>query len=69
MVEHCPAPLYAPEEDEDNLIMFLGDDWRGIPLEVGAVERDDGDFLVIHAMRMRDQFAAAYEEANGRPAT
>jgi hypothetical protein len=32
-------------------------------LEVLAVERFDGDLLVIHAMPLRDKYKEMYEEA------
>ena len=33
-----------------------------VPLEVAAVEQAGGDLLVIHAMRLRAKYAAAYAE-------
>jgi hypothetical protein len=46
-----------PSADEDQLVLVLGPDDRGVPLEVVAVELRDGDLLVIHAMRMRAKYA------------
>jgi len=61
VVEHCARPLY-PDSEEDDRILFLGPDANGVPLEVVAVERADGGWVVIHAMRLRPGYAAAYEE-------
>ena len=44
-------------------VLFLGDDLEGVPLEVVAVELEELDFLVIHALGLRDRFRAFYEEA------
>jgi len=35
----------------------------GVPLEVMAVELDNRDLLVIHAMALRDRYSEQYEEA------
>lgn len=43
--------------------MFLGDDADGVALEVMAVELEDGDLYVIHAMGLREQYRPQYEEA------
>jgi hypothetical protein len=47
----------------DLRILFLGDDLEGVPLEVVAIELEELNFLVIHAMPMRDRFQVLYEEA------
>jgi hypothetical protein len=62
VVENCACPLYPPDADpgEQDLVVFLGPDNRGVPLEVVAVEQVNGDLLVIHAMRLRGTYAAAY---------
>jgi hypothetical protein len=56
------CPLYPPEPtpDDHDLVLFLGPDQSGVPLEVVAVELADGDLLVIHAMRMRPRYADDY---------
>ena len=41
VVEHCVRPLYPASEDDD-MVLFLGPDANGVPLEVVAVERADG---------------------------
>lgn len=61
-MRHCLHPLYRPdpEADEQDLMLFLGPDQYGVPLEVVAVELADGDLLVIHPMQMRAKYADAY---------
>ena len=56
----CIAP---PANDQDERLLFLGDDESGIPLEVMAVELQDRDRYVIHAMPLRERYQAEYEEA------
>jgi hypothetical protein len=62
VVQHCPYPLYRPDpgSDEPDLLLYLGPDQHGVPLEVVAVELADGDVLVIHAMQMRAKYADDY---------
>jgi hypothetical protein len=60
VIEHCACPLYSDEPDEEDLVVFLGPDRRGIPLEVMAIELADGDLLVIHAMRLRRKYLDDY---------
>ena len=47
----------------DERLLFLGDDEDGVALEVMAVELQDGELYVIHAMELRDRYQLAYEEA------
>jgi hypothetical protein len=47
----------------DRRITFLGDDLEGVALEVMAAERNDEEFLVIHAMNLRNHHRGLYEEA------
>jgi hypothetical protein len=60
VVEHCICPLYPPDPDDEDLIVFLGPDGHGIALEVIGVELADGDLLVIHAMRLRRRYLDDY---------
>ncbi len=64
MVETCLCPLYPPGPGvgEGDVAMFLGPDQRGAPLEVVAVETDEGDLLIIHAMRLRAGYTAVYAQ-------
>lgn len=54
---------YEGLEKDGDAVLFLGDDWNGVPLEIGAIELDDGDLLVIHAMKLRRKYRGRYEEA------
>lgn len=56
--------LYQGESAHRDFVLFLGHDQGGVPLEVGAVETDDG-LLVIHAMGMRAKYAERWNEARG----
>jgi hypothetical protein len=47
----------------DDRLLFLGDDGQGVPLEVMALELDDGELLVIHAMKRRPRYETQYIEA------
>lgn len=67
VIEHCGLRLEQPAPAEstksrDVRLVYLGDDANGVPLEVMAVEQEDGDLLVIHAMRLRRRFEAFYAE-------
>jgi hypothetical protein len=60
VVRTCPMPLDHPANNGQ--VMCLGLDQRGVPLEVTAFEGDDGQLMIIHAMRLRPSYRAAYEE-------
>lgn len=63
VIEQCKHPLFDPAWfNVPNGVLFLGLDWNGVPLEIVAVERPDGDVVVIHAMRMRRGYSAMLEE-------
>lgn len=57
-ITHC---LYAGDIDDDGAppwrVLYLDPDRAGNLLEVVVLERDDGSELVIHAMKMRKQYA------------
>jgi hypothetical protein len=68
VIEHCglrfdQAPPADSPENASLRLVFLGDDMDGVPLEVMAVELEDGGLLVIHAMPLRGRYRAQYEEA------
>jgi hypothetical protein len=44
-------------------LYFFGDDEEERPLEIVAIEREDGSLLVIHSMPLRDRFEEQYMEA------
>ena len=60
VVRTCPMPLDHPADNDQG--MYLGPDQRGVPLEVPAFEDDNGQLVIIHAMRLRPSYRAAYEE-------
>lgn len=66
VVAHCGLRFeQSPPPDSrsrDQRLVYLGDDERGRPLEVMAVELS-GELLVIHAMALRDRYRPEYEEA------
>jgi hypothetical protein len=68
VIEKCGLQIVERQwkpagEHPDRRITFLGDDLEGVPLEVMAAERDEEDFLVIHATNLRDRHRGLYEEA------
>ena len=61
VIENCPTPLYAERTlVAEDRVMFLWADAHGVPLEVGAIELDGGELLVIHAMKLRKVHEADY---------
>ncbi len=60
VIERCGCPLYPPDPDDDGLVVFLGPDGNGVPLEVVGLELADGDLLVIHAMKLRRAYREDY---------
>lgn len=60
VVEHCACPLYPPNPDDEDLVVFLGPDAGGVPLEVIGVELAGGDLLVIHVMKLRRKYRDDY---------
>lgn len=61
VMAQCAIPLYSSDPDRESLVLFLGPDGQGVPLEVIGVELADGDLLVIHAMRLRATNRDEYE--------
>jgi hypothetical protein len=51
-----------PLTGQDDLVLFLGQDQHGVPLEVMGREWGDGQVTLFHAMRMRPRYDEAYEE-------
>lgn len=68
VIERCGLQLVnryrKPLQSEvSHRVVFLGDDLEGVALEVMAVEEEEEEFVVIHAMNMRKRFRGFYEEA------
>ena len=69
VIEHCGFQVIERRRSEnfangpDKRVFFFGDDLEGVRLEVVAVESEEEEFTVIHAMNLRNRFLALYEEA------
>lgn len=68
VVEHCGIQFIDRHRNPadsgiDQRVYFLGDDLEEVTLEVVAVELDEQNFRVIHAMELRNRFRGLYEEA------
>lgn len=68
VIEHCGIQFVDQRwdpwnSDVDQRVVFTGDDLEGVALEVLAVEQEEDEFLVIHAMNLRNRFRILYEEA------
>jgi hypothetical protein len=68
VIEHCGLQLvdrfWSPATSNlERRVYFLGDDLEEVALEIVAVESEEEDFRVIHAMGLRKKFRALYEEA------
>jgi hypothetical protein len=68
VIEHCGLHLVdrywnPATSDVDRRVYLLGDDLEEFALEVVAVELEEDEFSVIHAMELRDRFRGLYEEA------
>ena len=61
VVETCRSPLYSDDEDRAGLVLFVGSDAHGVPLEVVGIEIADDHLLIIHAMRLRASNRDEYE--------
>lgn len=68
VIEHCGFQIVKHHRRGlhsvvDQRVVFLGDDLEEVAIEVMAAERNEEEFLVIHAMNLRDRFKGFYEEA------
>lgn len=69
VAETCACPLYSGRPGDEDLVIFLGPDQNGVPLEVMGIELADEQLLVIHAMKLRPKYRDAYKrvmECRGR---
>lgn len=62
VVDTCRSRLYSDDEDRAGLVLFLGSDGLGVPLEIVGLEMADGDLLIIHAMRLSASNRDEYEQ-------
>jgi hypothetical protein len=60
VVERCRCPLYSSDPADENLVVFLGPDPDGIPIEVVGIELAVRDLLLIHVMKLRRRYRADY---------
>lgn len=67
VIEHCGIQFiqgyWESLSDVDQRVVFVGDDLEGVALEVIAVEQEEDEFMVIHAMDLRSRLRTLYEEA------
>ncbi len=69
VIEHWAPPFVVPAANDPTVdrLLFVGEDARGVALEIIAVEEqvddDEWDLVVIHAMRLRPAYRNLYEEA------
>ena len=67
VIAHCglvfdePAPLESTIPYDRSV--YLGDDQRGVALEIAAIGLDNGDLVVVHAMKLRKKYRDRYNEA------
>jgi hypothetical protein len=62
VIRNCRCPLYSDAPGDEDLVIFLGPDMNGIPLEVIAVELSGESLRVIHAMKLRRRYTEEYEQ-------
>ncbi len=58
VVAHAQAWL----EQDDDRVLVVGPDQRGIPLEIVVIELAGGELVVIHAMHMRGSYMPLYRQ-------
>lgn len=68
VIEHCGMQFIDRQQKPANLgiderIYFLGNDLEDVALEIVAVELEEDEFTVIHALELRNRFRGLYEEA------
>jgi hypothetical protein len=65
VIETASVALQVADEDGDpdpDLLLFLGDDPNGVPLEVIVRNLRNGAVRVFHVMPMRPQYRSHYEQ-------
>lgn len=68
VIERCGIQFverrrHSSSSELDRRVGFFGNDLEGIALEVIAAELEEEEFMVIHAMNLRDRHRILYEEA------
>ena len=69
-IRHAVDHLAFMDDDADaeagiDAVLALGPDRAGLPLELTLVVGDDGDVVVVHAMRMRAKYAYLWPRNEG----
>lgn len=66
-IKSCREELGVPKHGggDIDLVLYLGRDQNGVPLEVVAREHDDGSITVFHAMRMRPAYRKLLASMSG----
>lgn len=69
-IRHAVDHLAFMDDDADaeagiDAVLALGPDRAGLPLELALVGGDDGDVVVVHAMRMRAKYAHLWPRNEG----
>ena len=67
-IADCRAPLFItnPITGDDDLVLLLGHDRSGVPLEIMGREMTDGTVVVFHAMRRRPGYTDLHRQLEGR---
>ena len=53
---HALRNAVSFEPHDEGFTLYVGPDEAGRLIEVGTIESDDGDVVVVHAMRARRRF-------------
>jgi hypothetical protein len=69
-IRHAVAHLVFMDNDADaetgiDAVLALGPDQTGRPLELALVVGDEGDVVVVHAMRMRARYTHLWPRNEG----
>lgn len=66
-IADCRAPLFVvnPMTGDDDLVLLLGHDSAGVPLEIVGRELPDGTVIIFHAMRRRPAYRALHRRLEG----
>ena len=67
-IADCRAPLFITNliSGDDDVVLLLGHDRSGVPLEIMGREITDGTVVVFHAMRRRPAYADLHRQLEGR---
>ena len=67
-IADCRVPLFITNliTGDDDLVLLLGRDRSGVPLEIMGREITDGTVVVFHAMRRRPGYADLHRQLEGR---